>query len=193
MPPAKQYLIDTLGKIKAQEGFEEKSLREMMQLAAKKDKLPHANEYSKKRDGEKTTGWETSIPYKKFLNQGLLVKVRSDLAHAPMSRGFPNWIASATISAHIEDAEKVGSGDRLVYVNHKERNNFVVESIISSGLTHSREAAINALTGKLIEKIGDDGRFYIHSVYFSTYEYKSDDDAKELRTRRRRQRKLKNG
>lgn len=191
LPAARSPLIDTLETVRRHEGYEEKSLREMMRLAS--DKLPSANKYSKKRDGEKTTGWETSFPHKAFLNEATLLRVRSELEHERMARGLPNWIASATISAYVEDAEKVGSGDRLVYVNHGERNNFVAESIISSGLCHSRQEAIEVLTEKLQEKMNDEGKFFVHSVYFSTYEYKSEDDARELRTRRRRERKRKNG
>ena len=125
-----------------------------------------------------------------MLNEATLLQLRNHLEKAQMAKGLPNWLASITVSAFIDEAEKAGSGDVRFQVDHPDANNFVVESIVSSGLSGSRKEAIDTVISKLKEKMQEsDSRFYIHGSYFSTYEYKTPIESKELKRRRRRAKK----
>ena len=94
------------------------------------------------------------------------------------------------VSAFVEESEKAGSADVRYQVDHPDANNFVVESIVSSGLQGSRRDAIGELTRELREKMSEsEAKFYLHGVYFSTYRYKSERESLDLRSERRRKRK----
>jgi len=190
LPASRVKIVETLETIRRHEGYEEKSLREMMQLAKKEGKLPKVKTYEKRRDGERTTGYEVSRPGGGMLNEATLLQLRNHLEKAQMAKGLPNWLASITVSAFIDEAERAGSGDVRFQVDHPDANNFVVESIVSSGLSSSRREAIDTVISKLKEKMREsDSRFYIHGSYFSTYEYKTSVESKELKRRRRRAKK----
>jgi hypothetical protein len=125
-----------------------------------------------------------------MLNEATLLQLRNHLAKAPMAKGLPNWLASITVSAFVDEAERAGSGDVRFQVEHSDANNFIVESIISSGLSSNRKEAIESVIGKLRQKMRDsDARFYIHGSYFSTYEYKTPGESYELTKRKKAKRK----
>ena len=187
LPKSRESVANSLEQIRRHEGYEEKALREMMQLAKQAGKLPRVKSYSKRREGANTTGYETSKPGGGMLNEATLLQVRNHLEKAPMAKGLPNWLASITVSAFLDEAERAGSGDVRFQVDHDDANQFVVESIVSSGLASSRREAIEAVVSKLRQKMSEsDARFYVHGTYFSTYEYKSLDESRELRNRRRK-------
>ncbi len=184
VPAARDREVSALETIRRQEGYEEKALREMMSQARKAGKLPTPENYSKRRDGEKTTGWESSQRIAGFVNEALLLKLRHHLETVPLARSLPNWLATVQMS--------VLDGDGQVYVkdrfqtDHPEADDFIVDAVQSSGLRHSRSGAINAIIGKLREKMHTGARFYVHGVSFSTYQYKTPDETKELNRQRRR-------
>jgi len=186
LPQSRYREIEALETIRQHEGYEEKALKEMMAQAREAGKLPKPRNYSKRRDGEKTTGWETSQKFSGFLSPALLLQIRNHLETVPMARSLPNWLASVEMS--------VLAGDQTIYVvdqgrfqvDHPEANDFIVDALESSGLQHSRRAAIDSVIGKLRDKLKSDARFYVHGVSFSTYQYKTEDETKELRRERRR-------
>lgn len=173
-----------------QEGYEEKALREMMALAEEQGKLPRVKNYSRKRDGEKTTGYEVSKEGHGFLNETTLLKLRHHLETTKLARGLPNWLASVTLSAFVEEAEKGLYTGKMVQVDHPDANQFVTEAIISSGLQSSRAEMIDGIISALREKmLESDAKFYLHGSYLSTYEYKSQADAQDRSRIRRKRRK----
>lgn len=187
LPASREREIETLSKIRRHEGYEEKALREMMQLAKEAGKLPKVKSYAKRRDGERTTGYEVSRPGSGMLNEATLLQLRNHLEKTKMAKGLPNWLASITVSAYVGEAERAGSADVRYQVEHDDANNLVVESIVSSGLSGSRKEAIESVVTKLRQKMRDgDARFYIHGSYFSTYEYKTPGETYELKKRRKR-------
>ena len=190
LPKSREAVAQSLEVIRRHEGYEEKALREMMSEAQQAGKLPKVKSYSKFRNGEKTTGYEFSKPGKAFLNPASLLNLVDTLESESMAKGLPNWLASVTVSAFVEESEKAGSADVRYQVDHPDANNFVVESIVSSGLQGSRRDAIGELTRKLREKMSEsEAKFYLHGVYFSTYRYKSERESLDLRSERRRKRK----
>ena len=190
LPKSREKDVRALETISRHEGFEEKSLREMMALAKESGKLPVIKNYSKRRDGEQTTGYEVSQKGSGMLNQASLLHIRSHLEKTKMAKGLPNWIASITVSAFVDEAEKSGSGDKRFQVGHESADNFVVESILSSGLQSSRKEAIDSLMSKLRQKMGEsEARFYIHGTYFSTYQYKSKRESLDMQNKKRKARK----
>lgn len=177
-----------------QEGYEEKALREMMALAEEQGKLPKVKNYSRKRDGEKTTGYEVSHEGHGFLNEATLLKLAKHLESEKLAKGLPNWLASVTLSAFSEDEQKGLYAGKMVQVDHPEANQFVSEAIISSGLQGSRKEMIKSLIGSLREKMREsDAKFYLHGSYLSTYEYKTTADTSDRARRKRIKRKRKNG
>lgn len=190
LPKSREREIETLIAIRRHEGYEEKSLREMMKLAQKAGKLPRVKNYSKRRDGEKTTGFEVSQSGGGMLNEATLLQLRNHFASASLAKGLPNWLASVTVSAFMDEAERAGSADVRYQVDHDDANNFVVESIVSSGLASSRKEAIESVVSKLRQKMNDsDSRFYLHGSYITTYEYKTPSESYELTKRRKAKRK----
>ncbi len=159
----------------------------MMALAKEAGKLPKVKTYAKRRDGERTTGYEVSQSGSGMLNEASLLKVRNHLQKVKMAKGLSNWLASVTVSAFVDEAERAGSGDVRYQVEHSDANNFVVESIISSGLSGSRKEAIESIMQKLRQKMREsDSRFYVHGTYFTTYNYKTHRETLDRQTEKRR-------
>jgi hypothetical protein len=174
------------------EGYEEKSLREMMRLAEDEGKLIKVKNYSRRRDGEKTTGYEVSKANHGFLNETTLLKLRSHLEKTRAAKGFPHWLASVTVSAFVEEAEKGLYMGKIVQVDHPDANQFISEAIISSGLQDSRQGMIDSLINSLRKKAKEsDAKFYLHGSYLSTYKYKTESETRELQTARRKKRRKK--
>ncbi len=182
--------LDLLETARRHEGYEEKSLREMMKLAEEEGKLIKVKNYSRKRDGEKTTGYEVSHADHGFLNEASLLKLRVHLEKASVARGLPHWLASVTVSAFVEEAEKGLYMGKIVQVDHPDANQFVSEAIISSGLQDTRQGMIDAMINGLRKKMREsDAKFYLHGSYLSTYKYKSEQESRDLQTERRRDRR----
>jgi hypothetical protein len=161
----------------------------MMAQAQAAGKLPTPKTYSKRRDGEKTTGWESSKVFKGFLNEAMLLQIRHYLETVPLQRGLPNWLASVEMSVLAGDTAIYVAAPVRFQVDHSEADDFIVEALESSGLQHSRKDAIDSVIGKLRAKLSTDARFYVHAASISTYQYKTEDERKELNTRKRRSRK----
>ena len=186
LPQSRHREIEALKTIRQHEGYEEKALKEMMAQARQAGKLPKPRNYSKRRDGEKTTGWETSQKFSGFLSPALLLEIRNHLETVPMARSLPNWLASVEMSVLARDQNIYVAAPVRFQVDHPEADDFIVDSLESSGLQHSRRAAIDSVIGKLRDKLRSDARFYVHGASFSTYQYKTEDETKELRRDRRR-------
>ena len=187
-PKKREREISTLETIRRQEGYEEKALREMMAQAQLAGKLPKPKTYSKKRDGEKTTGWESSKVFKGFLNEAMLLQIRHYLETVPLQRALPNWLASVEMSVLAGDTAIYVAAPVRFQVEHPEADDFIVEALESSGLQRSRVDAINSVITKLKAKLDTDARFYVHAARFSTYQYKTADEVIELRSRKRKER-----
>ncbi len=188
VPAKREHEVSTLEVIRRQEGYEEKALREMMAQAQAAGKLPKPKTYSKRRDGERTTGYESSKAIKGFLSEAMLLQIRHYLETVPLQRALPNWLASVEMSVLAGDTFYVAAPVRF-QVDHSEADDFIVEALESSGLQHSRRDAIDSVIGKLRAKLSSDARFYVHGARFSTYQYKTEDEARELRSRKRKERK----
>jgi hypothetical protein len=193
LPKSRERSIEALETIRRQEGYEEKALREMMTQARQAGKLPKPRTYNKRRDGEKTTGREASQRFTGFLSEKMLLDIRQYLDSVPLAQGLPNWLASVQMSVLAGDTSIYVAAPTRFQVDHESADDFIVEAMESSGLCHSRKAAIDSVIGKLREKLDTDSRFYVHSARFSAYQYKSEDEARELRTRRRRERYRREG
>ena len=187
LPKSREKEIAALEQIRRQEGYEEKALREMMKEAQDLGKLPKPRTYNKRRDGEKTTGIEASKSMTGFLNEAMLLQIRSYLENEPLARSLPNWLASVQMSALDSDG-KIYVKDR-VQTSHAEADDFIVDALQSSGLQHSRKAAIDSTIAKLRKNMLSGGRYYVHGVSFSTYQYKTEPETRELRNRKRRERR----
>lgn len=187
LPKSREKEIAALEMIRRHEGYEEKALREMMKEAQDMGKLPKPRTYNKRRDGEKTTGIEASKAMTGFLNEAMLLQIRSYLESEPLARSLPNWLVSVQMSALDSDG-KIYVKDR-VQTSHDEADDFIVDALQSSGLQHSRKAAIDSTIAKLRKNMLSGGRYYVHGVSFSTYQYKSEDERRELHRSKRRQRK----
>lgn len=183
MPKARDSQVKLLDVAKRHEGYEEKSLREMMALAEQAGKLPSIKNSAKRRDGEKTTGYEVSRKGTGFLNEASLLKLRRHLETQPMQRGRAKWLATISVSAFVEEVEKGLYIGKMIQVDHPDHNQFVSDALISSGLHSSRqemiESAIAALRLKMRET---DARFYLHGSFMSTYDYKTEGEQREKRT-----------
>jgi hypothetical protein len=191
VPKERASQVKLLDVAKRHEGYEEKSLREMMKLAEEDGKLIKVKNYARTRDGEKTTGYEVSKAGHGFLNEASLLKLRTHLESQKLAKGLPHWLASVTVSAFIEDAEKGLYMGKIVQVDHPDANQFVSEAIISSGLQDSRQGMIDAMINSLRKKMKEsDAKFYLHGSYLSTYKYKSEQESRDLQTDRRRNRRL---
>ena len=188
VPKKRNHEVSTLETIRRQEGYEEKALREMMAQAQAAGKLPTPKTYSKKRDGEKTTGYESSKVFKGFLNEAMLLQIRHHLETVPLQRALPNWLASVEMSVLAGDTSIYVAAPVRYQVDHSEADDFIVEAMESSGLQHSRKDAIDSVIGKLRAKLATDSRFYVHAARFTTYKYKTEDESKELRVQRRKER-----
>jgi hypothetical protein len=189
IPKTREHEVSTLETIRRQEGYEEKALREMMAQAQAAGKLPKPRTYSKRRDGEKTTGYESSKAIKGFLSEAMLLQIRHYLETVPLQRALPNWLASIEMSVLAGDTAIYVAAPVRFQVDHSEADDFIVEALESSGLQHSRKDAIDSVIGKLRAKLSSDARFYVHAARFSTYQYKTEDEARELRSRKRKERK----
>lgn len=186
LPKSRDAVARALETVQRHEGYEEQALTEMMALAKKSGKMPKVRTYEKRRDGETTTGYESSKAESGFLTEATLLKIRNHLEKSQLARGLPNWLASVTVSAFIDEAERAGSGDVRVQVAHEDANNFVVESIVSSGLAHSRKEAIDSIMSKLRQKMRDsDSRFFVHGTYFTTYQYKTQREILDRKNKKR--------
>lgn len=187
VPKDRHSQVKLLDVAKRAEGYEEKSLREMMALAEEGGKLTKVKNYARRRDGDKTTGYEVSRANQGFLNEASLLKLRKHLESQKMARGLPHWLASVTVSAFAEAAEKGLYTGKMVQVDHPDANQFVSEAIFSSGLQSSRKEMIDSIIGSLRAKMRDsDAKFYLHGSYLSTYEYKSSEESREKRSKRRK-------
>lgn len=186
LPASRVREIETLVQIRRHEGYEEKVLREMMQLAKEAGKLPRVKSYSKRREGLQTTGYEVSKPGSGMLNEATLLRLRRQLELESVAKGLPNWIASVQMSVLASDTQVYLPGKEMVQVDHPEANDFVLSAIGTSGLQHSRRDAIDALIGDLRARMKDGARYFIHGSYFSTYEYKTPSETYELKKRRKR-------
>ena len=191
LPKSRQAEIATLEQIRRHEGYEEKALREMMRLARAEKQLPTPRNYNKRREAEHTTGQESSQKFSGFLNEAMLLEIRHHLETVPLARGLPNWLAAVEMSV-FGDAQHT-SGQTMMQVDHPEADDFVLSAIQSSGLYHSRQAAINSVIGKLKSKLNTDSKYFIHGVSFSTYQYKNEEEERELRRRRRKERLRRRG
>lgn len=187
VPKARNREVSTLEVIRRHEGYEEKALREMMAQARAAGKLPSPKNYNKRRDDEKTTGIEASQKFQGFLSEAMLLQIRSYLESVPLARSLPNWLVTVQMSALDSDG-KIYVKDRY-QTDHPESDDFIVDAVQSSGLQHSRRVAIDSTISKLRGNLMSGGRFYVHGVSFSTYQYKTEEESRELRARRRRERK----
>lgn len=187
LPKSREREIATLETIRRHEGYEEKALREMMSQAREAGKLPKPHNYNKRRDGEKTTGIEASKRFQGFLSEAMLLQIREYLENEPLARSLPNWLASVQMSALDSDG-KIYVKDRF-QTDHAEADDFIVDALVSSGLQHSRRACIDSIVGKLRTHLKSGGRYYVHAVSISTYQYKTEYETRELKARRRRERK----
>ncbi len=184
--------LDALETVRRHEGYEEKALREMMALAEESGKLPKVKNYSRKRDGKHTTGYEVSRADHGFLNEASLLKLRTHLEKTPLSKGLPNFLASVTLSAFVEEVEKGLYMGKIVQVDHPDANQFVSDAVISSGLRSSRQEMIDGLISSLRQKMKEsDAKFYLHGSYMSNYQYKTTQEERDLRTNKRKQRSKK--
>ena len=186
VPKARDHEVSTLEVIRRQEGYEEKALREMMSQAQEAGKLPKPRSYNKRRDGEKTTGQESSQVFKGFLSEAMLLKIRNHLETVPLARSLPNWLASVQLSALASDQSVYVAAPTRFQVDHPEADDFIVDALESSGLQHSRRAAIDSVISRLREKLDTPNRYYVHAARFSTYQYKSEEESRERRTEKRR-------
>lgn len=186
VPKARERQVLTLETIRRHEGYEEKALREMMEQAKQAGKLPNPRTYIKRRDGEKTTGVESSKKFSGFLNEALLLKIRNHLETVPLARALPNWLAAVEMSVLAGDSQIYVAAPVRFQVEHAEADDFIVDALESSGLQRSRKAAIDSVIDKLQKKLQSDARFYVHGVSFSTYQYKTEEETKELHRRRRK-------
>lgn len=193
LPKSREKAIATLEVIRRQEGYEEKALREMMKQAQAAGKLPKPKNYNKRRDGEKTTGQEASQKISGFLSEALLLKVRHYLETVPLARSLPNWLASVEMSVLAGDSQVYVAAPVRFQVDHPEADDFIVDGLESSGLQHTRQAAIDSVIGKLRAKLGTDSRFYVHAARFSTYQYKSEEETRDLKRSKRKERYRKTG
>lgn len=182
--------LRALEVVRRHEGYEEKALREMMALAEEDGKLVQVKNYSRKRDGEKTTGYEVSHANHGFLNEASLLKLRKYLEEPKLQKGLPHWLASVTVSAFADEVEKGLYAGKMAQVDHPDANNFVSEAIISSGLQGSRQEMIDSLINSLRNKMREsDAKYYLHGSYMSTYKYKTPTETRELQTARRKARR----
>lgn len=193
LPKSREKEIAALEVIRRHEGYEEKALREMMSQAREAGKLPKPRTYNKRRDGEKTTGRESSKAITGFLNEATLLQIRHYLEGEPLAEGLPNWLASVEMSVLASDANIYVAAPVRFQVDHAEANDFIVDALESSGLRHSRKAAIDSVISKLRAKMQTDGRFYIHAARFSTYKYKTEEESRELKRKKRRRSKKRSG
>ena len=192
VPAARASQVKLLDVAKRHEGYEEKSLREMMSLAEEAGKLAKVKNYARRRNGERTTGYEVSRANQGFLNEASLLKLRKHLESQKMAKGLPNWLASVTVSAFVEEVEKGLYMGNIVQVDHPDANQFVSDAVLSSGLHGSRQEMIDAMIGTLRAKMREsDAKFYLHGSYMSTYEYKSAQESRDLQSERRRRRRNK--
>lgn len=186
LPKSREAVALALETVQRHEGYEEKALMEMMLLAKQSGKLPKVKTYEKRRDGEKTTGYEASMSFSDMLNDAALLKIRNFLEKARLARGLPNWLATVFVSAYVGESEQAGSGDVRFQVDHNDANNFVAESIISSGLADSRKEAIESIMSKLHQKMRDsDSRFFVHGTYFTAYQYKTHRETLDRKNKKR--------
>lgn len=193
LPKSREKEIAALEVIRRHEGYEEKALREMMSQAKEAGKLPKPRTYIKKRDGEKTTGVESSKKITGFLSEALLLKIRHYLESVPLARSLPNWLASVEMSVLAGDSQIYVAAPVRFQVDHAEADDFIVDALESSGLQHSRSSAIDSVIGKLRDKLKTDGRFYVHAARFTTYQYKTPEESRERRTEKRKARYRKTG
>lgn len=193
LPKSREKAIATLEVIRRQEGYEEKALREMMSQAQEAGKLPKPRNFNKRRDGEKTTGYESSKTFKGFLSPAMLLKIRDYLETVPLARALPNWLASVQISALASDGSIYVAAPTRFQVDHPESDDFIVDALESSGLRHTRQAAIDSVISKLRQKLDTENRYYVHAARFSTYQYKTAEETKELRSQKRRERYKRSG
>lgn len=192
VPKDRASQVKLLDVAKRHEGYEEKSLREMMALAEEGGKLVKIKNYARRRNGEKTTGYEVSRSGHGFLNEASLLKLRHHLETQKLAKGLPHFLASVTVSAFVEEAEKGLYMGKIVQVDHDDANQFVSEAIISSGLRGSRKEMIDGLISSLRTKMREsDAKFYLHGSYMSTYQYKTESETRELKTERRKRRRSK--
>lgn len=189
LPKSREKEIAALEVIRIHEGSEEKSLKEMMRLAQKEGKLPKPKTYIKRRDGEKTTGVEASQTFQGFLSPAMLLQTRGWFENVPLARSLPNWLASVQMSALASDGSIYVAAPVRFQVDHEDANDFIVDALESSGLRHTRQAAIDSVISKLREKLSTDNRYYVHAARFSTYQYKTEGETRELRSRKRRERR----
>lgn len=188
VPKTRDHEVSTLETIRRQEGYEEKALREMMAQAQAAGKLPKSKSYNKRRDGEKTTGYESSKVFKGFLSEAMLLKIRHYLETVSLQRALPNWLASVEMSVLAGDTTIYVASPVRFQVDHAEADNFIVEAVESSGLQPTRREAIDSVIGKLRSKLSSDARFYVHAAQFSTYHYKTEDERREWRSKKRKER-----
>lgn len=193
LPKSREKEIAALETIRRHEGYEEKALREMMSQARQAGKLPTPRTYNKRRDGEKTTGQEASQKITGFLNEAVLLQIRQWLETVPLARALPNWLASVEMSVLAGDTQIYVAAPVRYQVDHPEADDFIVDALESSGLQHSRTAAIDSVVKKLRAKMNTDARFYVHAARFSTYKYKTPDETREKRTEQRRARYRRTG
>ncbi len=192
VPAARKAQVKLLDVAKRHEGYEEKSLREMMKLAEEDGKLIRVKNYARIRNGEKTTGYEVSRSGHGFLNEASLLKLRHHLETQKLAKGLPHFLASVTVSAFVEEAEKGLYMGKIAQVDHPDANQFVSEAIISSGLQDTRQGMIDAMINSLRKKMKEsDAKFYLHGSYLSTYKYKTVEESRELQTARRKRRRNK--
>lgn len=183
VPKARDSQVKLLDVAKRHEGYEEKSLREMMALAEQAGKLPSIKNSAKRRDGEKTTGYEVSRKGTGFLNEASLLKLRRHLETQPMQRGRTKWLATISVSAFVEEVEKGLYIGKMIQVDHPDHNQFVSDALISSGLQSSRQEMIESTIAALRLKMREtDARFYLHGSFMSTYDYKTEGEQREKRT-----------
>lgn len=194
VPKTQEQALQSLLTIHTHQGLEEKSLVEMMGLAEGQGKLPKVKRYNRQRNGKHTLGREVSLPFTSELEPASFLQLRGKLENESVARQFPNWIASITVSARVGEVEKAGSGDVRLQVDHSDTNQFVVESIISSGLTGSRAEALSELTRLVKEKMQDtESVYFMHGAYLSSYRYKTEEEKTDTETEKRRRRKRKEG
>lgn len=184
IPVVRQASLDALAKAKRHEGYEEKTLRELMALKpvkpTRKSNRPH--------DGARTTGHKVNIPIAGFFGTQIFLKVKDKLTSEPM-RGEKRWMATATFSA-LSDAMQVGYKEVRIQVKHPEANSFVLSAVLSSGVQSTKAAVISDLISQMAKLYTDNrSRFYLHSVQLYTYRFKSEAAIKANAKGQRKKRK----
>lgn len=167
------------------------NLVELLGLLKLERELPRSKPFAKVRDGRYTLGYERQEVFDTWLTPQVISEVKQTFSRWRIPDDV-RYIATAKVSEFGPPAEARVAGYQAIIVpslRHSKAAQFNAFAVHTSGVQATKAAAVGSLISELRELEATPGLVtFLHTIYFSSYRYKTQDEVTSHETAKRKAR-----